>query len=59
MTLTVNHNNTISAGFEKDQVVGVLLALRNARISMDADAIQGWSLAHGTSTTVSGRAAGA
>lgn len=49
LTLTVNHNNTISAGFEKDQVVGVLLALRNARIPMDADAVQGWVLAHGWS----------
>jgi hypothetical protein len=47
LTLTVNHNNTISAGFEKDQVVGVLLALRDARIPMDADAMQGWALAHG------------
>lgn len=49
LTLTVNHNNTISAGFEKDQVVGVLLALRDARIPMDADAMQGWALAHGWS----------
>jgi hypothetical protein len=49
LTLTVNHNNTISAGFEKDQVVGVLLALRDARISMDADAMQGWALANGWS----------
>ncbi|CCQ46160.1 hypothetical protein ARTSIC4J27_2120 [Pseudarthrobacter siccitolerans] len=47
LTLTVNHNNTISAGYEKDRVVGVLLALRDARIPMDADAIQGWALAHG------------
>lgn len=49
LTLTVNHNNTISAGFEKDQVVGVLLALRNARIPMDAGTVQGWALAHGWS----------
>ncbi|WP_162256316.1 hypothetical protein [Arthrobacter sp. Soil736] len=47
LTLTVNHNNTISAGFEKDQVVGVLLAMRDARIPIDADAMQGWALAHG------------
>lgn len=47
LTLTVNHNNTISAGYEKDQVVGVLLALRDARIPLDADAVQGWALAHG------------
>lgn len=49
LTLTVNHNNTISAGYEKDQVVSVLLALRDARIPMDADAMQGWALAHGWS----------
>lgn len=47
LTLTVNHNNTIAAGFEKDQVVGVLLALHDARIPMDAGAMQGWVLAHG------------
>jgi hypothetical protein len=49
LTLTVNHNNTISAGFEKDQVVSVLLALHGARVPMDADAMQGWALAHGWS----------
>lgn len=49
LTRTVNHNNTISAGFEKDQVVSVLLALRDAQIPLDADAIQGWVLAHGWS----------
>lgn len=49
LTLTVNHNNTISAGFEKDQVVGVLLALHDAHVPMDADAMQGWALAHGWS----------
>lgn len=49
LTLTINHNNTISAGFEKDQVVGALLALHDARIPMDGDAIQGWALANGWS----------
>jgi hypothetical protein len=49
LTRTINHNNTISAGFEKDQVVGVLLALHGAGITMDADAIEGWSVAHGWS----------
>lgn len=49
LTQTMNHNNTISAGFEKDQVVGVLLALRDARIPMDADSMQGWVLANGWS----------
>jgi hypothetical protein len=49
LTLTINHNNTMSAGFEKDQVVGILLALKGARIPMDADAMQGWALANGWS----------
>jgi hypothetical protein len=49
LTLTVNHNNTISAGFEKDQVVSVLLALHDAGIRMHGEAMQGWALAHGWS----------
>lgn len=49
LTLTVNHNNTISAGFEKDTVVSTLLALRDAGIRMDAEALQGWALANGWS----------
>lgn len=49
LTLTINHNNTISAGFEKDQVVAVLLALHDARIKMSPDVIQGWALANGWS----------
>lgn len=49
LTLTINHNNTIAAGYEKDDVVSVLLALHDARIPMDSDAMQGWALAHGWS----------
>jgi hypothetical protein len=49
LTQTVNHNNTISAGFEKDQVVGTLLALHDAGIGMDGEAIEGWALANGWS----------
>lgn len=49
LTKTVNHNNTISTGWEKDQVVSVLLAIRDAGIAMDSKAIQGWALAHGWS----------
>lgn len=49
LTLTINHNNTIAAGYEKDDVVSTLLALRDARIPMDAEAMQGWALAHGWS----------
>jgi hypothetical protein len=47
LTLTVNHNNTISAGFEKDMVVSSLLALHDAGIRMDGEAMQGWTLANG------------
>jgi hypothetical protein len=49
VTLTINHNNTIAAGYEKDDVVSVLLALHDARIPMDGNAMQGWALAHGWS----------
>ncbi|MER6261719.1 hypothetical protein ABT203_19380 [Streptomyces sp900105245] len=49
LTLTVNHNNTISAGYEKDMVVSSLLALHDAGIPMDGEAMQGWALAHGWS----------
>ncbi|QRY49027.1 hypothetical protein JVX93_27705 [Mycolicibacterium boenickei] len=49
LTLTINHNNTISAGYEKDDVVSVLLTLHDAGIPMDGDAMQGWALAHGWS----------
>ncbi|MFD9068478.1 hypothetical protein [Streptomyces lasiicapitis] len=49
LTLTVNHNNTISAGYEKDMVVSALLALHDAGIPMDGEAVQGWALAHGWS----------
>jgi hypothetical protein len=49
LTLRVNHNNTISAGFEKDTVVSTLLALHDAGIRMDGEAMQGWALANGWS----------
>jgi hypothetical protein len=47
LTRTVNHNNTISGGYEKDVVVSVLLALRKGGVSMDGAAMQGWALANG------------
>jgi hypothetical protein len=47
LTRAINHNNTISAGFEKDRVVGTLLALHDAGVPMDAEAMQGWALANG------------
>ncbi|MFC9063656.1 hypothetical protein ACFTXB_37475, partial [Streptomyces sp. NPDC057074] len=49
LTLTINHNNTISSGFEKDTVVSSLLALHDAGIWMDGEAMQGWALANGWS----------
>ncbi|MFG2109708.1 hypothetical protein [Micromonospora chersina] len=49
LTRTINHNNTISAGYEKDQVVSTLLALRDAGIKMDGEAMQGLALANGWS----------
>jgi hypothetical protein len=49
LTLTINHSNTISAGYEKDTVVSSLLALHAAGIPMDGEAMQGWTLAHGWS----------
>jgi hypothetical protein len=49
LTLTVNHNNTISAGFEKDIVVSSLLTLHDVGIRLDGEAMQGWALANGWS----------
>lgn len=57
LTLSVNHNNTISAGHEKDLVVSTLLALHDSGIRMDGEAMQGWSLAHGWSGGNPGRLA--
>lgn len=49
LTQTINHNNTIAAGYEKDSVVSMLLQLHDAGYAMDADDIHGWALAHGWS----------
>lgn len=49
LTAQVNHNNIISAGFEKDMVISRLLALHDAGIRIDGPAMQGWALAHGWS----------
>ncbi len=49
LTRTINHNNTISAGFEKDNVVSTLLALHGAGIRLNGEAMQGGALAHGWS----------
>lgn len=52
LTSAVNHNNTISAGHEKDVVVSVLSALHNAGVRMDGRAMQGWALANGWSASL-------
>jgi hypothetical protein len=49
LTRTINHDNTISAGFEKDNVVSTLLALHGAGIRLNGEAMQGGALAHGWS----------
>lgn len=57
ITLRMNHNNTISAGTEKDIVVSALLALHDANIPMDGEAMEGWALAHGWAGKNPGRLA--
>jgi len=47
MTRLINHNNTISAGFEKSVVVKALLRLHDAGLHLDGAQLQGWALAHG------------
>ncbi|AMY20309.1 MULTISPECIES: hypothetical protein [Nocardiaceae] len=47
MTLVINHSNTIKAGYEKRDVVGVLLALRDAGYSLPAEGVRSWAIGHG------------
>lgn len=47
VTMTINHNNTISAGYEKNAVVRVLLALHDHGHRLDPVELQGWALANG------------
>lgn len=47
VTRTMNHNNTISAGYEKDEVVSTLLALHDAGYRLNGPALAGWAIAHG------------
>lgn len=47
ITMTINHNNTIAGGYEKDEVVSVLLALHRAGYALDGPALAGWAVAHG------------
>lgn len=47
ITRSINHNNTISAGYDKDDVVSALLALHDAGYHLDGSAMAGWAIAHG------------
>ncbi len=49
VTKSINHNNTISGGYDKDDVVSALLALHDAGYSLDANALEGWAVANGWS----------
>jgi len=50
MTLIINHSNTINAGYEKRDVISILLALHDAGYDLPAEAIQAWALGHGWRT---------
>ena len=47
VTSIINHNNTISAGFEKDVVVEALLRLHDSGHRLDGRTFEGWALANG------------
>lgn len=47
MTRLLNHNNTISAGFEKRVVVRELLTLHDAGHRLPAQEMKEWAVAHG------------
>lgn len=47
MTKLINHNNTISGGFNKSIVVKALLRLHDAGHQLDGGHLQAWALAHG------------
>lgn len=49
VTESINHNNTIAGGYEKDDVVSALLALHDAGYALDAKALEGWAVANGWS----------
>lgn len=49
VTRVINHNNTISAGFEKDVVVKALLRLHEVGHIFDGRLLEGWALANGWS----------
>lgn len=47
LTAVINHNNTIRGGYEKDEVVGALLALRDAGYELDGPALAAWATING------------
>jgi len=47
MTALVNQSNTVSAGYEKDAVVSVLLTLHDAGYPLPPAGLQSWALANG------------
>ena len=49
VTRSINHNNTIAGGDDKDDVVSALLALHDAGYALDAKALEGWAVANGWS----------
>ena len=49
VTKSINHNNAITGGYDKDDVVSALLALHDAGYALDAKALEGWAVANGWS----------
>ncbi|WP_306211078.1 hypothetical protein [Actinoplanes sp. RD1] len=49
MTKGVTYNTIAARGHEKNVVVGALLALHDAGVSLNGDAMQAWALTHGWS----------
>lgn len=47
LTRSINHNNTIAAGYEKDVVVRALLDLHDAGYQLDGPTMSAWATAHG------------
>ena len=47
MTILINHNNTIAAGYERDQVVKVLRQLKRNGCDLPAKRMAEWAVAHG------------
>jgi len=46
LTTSINHNNTITGGYEKDDVVRVLLDLYDAGYELDGQSMSAWATAN-------------